>query len=242
MNAVSLLLDYAVRLAPGFALFAACLVLVPMRATGARIALYIGLFVLVRDAMTPAGLWRIGEGMRLGFHPDPAVLAALGLVSLAGVAFLLAVERDLRPLVVWWRASRPAGVAAGLATGAVLALPLQALWGFPLAQFGAGPGFLAGLALLAYLGNLLEEVLFRGYFQSWLTGRVTPLRAALLGGLVFAACHSFLAVTVTDAGWPVLAFTLAEGVACGLVALRHGVASAAIAHGTAILLVAAPMA
>lgn len=76
MGTVSVLLDYAARLVPGFALFAACLVLVPMRATGARIALYIGLFVLVRDTMTPAGLWRIGAGMRLGFHPDPAVLAS----------------------------------------------------------------------------------------------------------------------------------------------------------------------
>lgn len=242
MGSVPVLLDYAARLAPGVALFVACLVLLPMRATGGRLALYIGLFVLIRDAMTPSGLWHIGEDLRLGFHPDPAVLAALGLASLAGVAFLLRVERGLRPLVVWRRASLPAGIAAGLATGAALALPLQAAWGFPFAQFAAGPGFLVGLALLAYLGNLLEEVLFRGYLQSWLAGRVTPLRAALLGGLAFAACHSFLAITVTDAGWPILAFTLAEGVACGLLAMRYGVAAAAVAHGTAILLIAAPMA
>ena len=242
MVPVPVLLDYLMRLAPGFALFAACLVLLPRRATGARIALYIGLLVLVRDAMTPAGLWHIGEGVRLGFHRDPAVLATLGVTSLAGVVFLVAVERDLRPLLVWRRASLPAGVAAGLATGAALALPLQALWGFPFAQLGAGLGFLAGLALLAYLGNLLEEVLFRGYLQSRLAERVTPLRAALLSGLVFAACHSFLAITVTDAGWPILAFTLAEGVACGLLAMRYGLVSATLAHGTAILLVAAPMA
>lgn len=242
MNSVPVLLDYAARLAPGFILFAVCFALLPLRAIGARIALYIGLFVLIRDAMTPAGLWHIGEGVRLDFHRDPSVLAALAATSLGAVVFLVAVERDMRPLLVWWRGSRVTGVLAGLATGVALALPMQAIWGFPFSQFEADFAFLVGLALLAYLGNLLEEVLFRGYLQSWLAGRVTPLRAALLSGLVFAACHSFLAITVTDAGWPVLAFTLAEGVACGLIAMRYGVASATLAHGTAILVIAAPMA
>ncbi|NWE37823.1 CPBP family intramembrane metalloprotease, partial [Pseudomonas gingeri] len=42
-------------------------------------------------------------------------------------------------------------------------------------------------------------------------------------------------------GWPVLAFTLIEGLACGGVRMRYGVVAATATHGTAILLIAVPM-
>lgn len=53
---------------------------------------------------------------------------------------------------------------------------------------------------------------------------------------LFAACHAFLATTVTDVGWPLLAFTLWEGLICAFLRLRWGVIPAAIAHGLAIFL------
>ena len=66
------------------------------------------------------------------------------------------------------------------------------------------------------------------------------MRAALISGVAFAACHAFLALSVTQLGWPVLLFTLLEGLACALVRMRYGVLPAALAHGTAILLIAVP--
>jgi hypothetical protein len=41
---------------------------------------------------------------------------------------------------------------------------------------------------------------------------------------------------VTDLGWPLLAFTLYEGLICAFLRLRSGVIAAALAHGTAIFL------
>ena len=94
------------------------------------------------------------------------------------------------------------------------------------------------LLLMALFGNLLEEVLFRGYFQGYLEKHVTPLRAALGSGVFFAVCHTFLATTVTALGAPILVFTLFEGTIAGLVRMRMGVLPAALAHGGAIFLLA----
>ncbi len=235
-----LLATYALRLLPGVALFALCLALLPRRAIAPRIALYIGLFVLIRDGMTPVGLWEL-DGLRIGFHANGYVLALLGLASIAGVLFLWAVERDLRPLLLWRRGSLASGAWIGIGAGIALAVPIWLLTGSPAPAIGAGGGFLAGLLVLAYGGNLLEEVLFRGYLQARLAAWTSEVRAALLSGVVFAACHAYLAITVTDAGWRILAFTAAEGIVCAFVRLRHGIWSATLTHGTAILLISGSM-
>jgi uncharacterized protein len=125
----------------------------------------------------------------------------------------------------------------GLGAGCLIGLPLRLYQGIEPAYWT----WLMGMLVLAYCANALEEVLFRGFLQGYLEQHVTPLRAALLSGLAFAACHSFLALSVTQLGWPVLAFTLIEGLACGLVRMRHGVVAATATHGTAILLIAVPM-
>lgn len=240
LESLSILFEYSARMAPGFVLFALCLALLPLRAVGIRIALYIALFILIRDAMTPSGLWSF-SGLRIGFYPDGVVLAALGLSSLAGVGFLYAVERDMRAFLVWRKGSIGAGALVGIGAGAAIGFGALSLSGFSPFLPDFAPGFVAGLVLLAYGGNLLEEVLFRGYLQGRLEVYVTPVRAALLSGLVFAACHSYLAITVTDGGWPILAFTAVEGIACGFVRLRYGIWAAALTHGTAILLISVPM-
>ena len=60
----------------------------------------------------------------------------------------------------------------------------------------------------------------------------------MLSGLLFAASHLFLAYTVTGVGWPLVAFTLFEGLVCAVVAMRHGVLGSTVAHGGAILVLA----
>jgi membrane protease YdiL (CAAX protease family) len=94
------------------------------------------------------------------------------------------------------------------------------------------------LLLFSLAGNLAEEVLFRGFLQGRLERDAGPVRAAVLSAVLFAACHAFLASTVTDVGWPLPAFTLYEGLICAFLRLRGGVIPAALAHGTAIFLLA----
>jgi hypothetical protein len=240
LDGMDVLGAYTRRIAPGLLAFALCLVLLPRAAIGLRIALYIAIFILVRDAMTPIGLWSF-DGLRIAFPDEPAVLATLGLASVLGVVLLIAVEKDMRPLLVWRKRSLVSGGAVGLGAGALIGLGAASLSGFSPLLPDFAPGFVLGLFILAYGGNLLEEVLFRGYLQGRLEGIVTPVRAAWLSGLVFAACHAYLAITVTHGGWPILAFTAIEGIACGFVRLRHGIAAATLTHGTAIFLVSMPM-
>jgi hypothetical protein len=107
------------------------------------------------------------------------------------------------------------------------------------ARGGAVPADLwAPLLWTTLLGNLFEETLFRGFLQGYLHRRLqlSPLRAALLSALAFAAGHSFLACIVTGIGAPVLLFTAYEGLICALVRMRRGTLSAALAHGGAIFL------
>ncbi|MGW4793281.1 CPBP family glutamic-type intramembrane protease, partial [Nonomuraea sp. NPDC004297] len=131
--------------------------------------------------------------------------------------------------------------AWGLGGGVLAAGPVLLL---STATPQAGRGGAVAVALLPVLllfslsGNLAEEVLFRGFLQGRLERHAGPVRAALLSALLFAACHAFLASTVTDVGWPLLAFTLYEGLICAFLRLRDGVIAAALAHGVAIFLLA----
>jgi membrane protease YdiL (CAAX protease family) len=90
--------------------------------------------------------------------------------------------------------------------------------------------------VFALLGNLLEEALFRGYVYGWLIQTMRPLSAAVVSGVVFAFCHSYLATTVTGVGYPLLVFTLWEGTIAGVVGAKCGVLPAALTHGGAIFL------
>jgi len=198
---------------------------------------------VVRDSMTPAGLWSLGSPGRfeVAFVPRPGVLVALALGSLGLVALMQAMEPTLRAVVRWELAPRGRAVAWGVGAGAALALAALVVTRPLMAQpLGAlhGPLTLAGVLLLAYAGNLYEELLFRGYLQGLLEGQMAPLHAALGSGLAFALGHVFLASAVTGLGAPLLIFTLAEGILCGLLRQRLGLVAAAAAHGTIIAVLA----
>lgn len=231
------LATYLLHITPGLALCTLWFWLTPKSRTGLRIIILLLAFVLARDAMTPTGLWALDGQVRIGFIDNPPVLAALGLMSLMLIACLRRLAPELWSLIVWRKGHLPTGLVLGLLAGCAIGVPLR------LYQGGEFTGFnlwLAGMLLLAYGGNTLEEVLFRGLLQGYLEQHGTPLRAALNSAVAFAACHVFLAATVTQAGWPVLAFTLIEGLACALIRMRYGVIPAIAAHGTAILLIAVP--
>ncbi|PSK89381.1 hypothetical protein CLV63_12617 [Murinocardiopsis flavida] len=246
MDAVSELLAYSLRVMPGLALIAGCALL----SRGVRDPLLpIGLlvlgFILIRDAMTPAGLWHLGRagaaGVWLRLSDDPAVLTAFGALTLVLTLGVLRLAPGLAALVVWGRPT-PATLALGVGGGALAAAPVLAMaLPVPLDERGGvvAAGLLPFLLFFALAGNLAEEVMFRGFVQGRLEQDLTPARAALLSAALFAACHAFLASTITDVGWPLLAFTLYEGLICAFLRMRRGVLPAALAHGTAIFLLAA---
>ncbi|RCV52906.1 CPBP family intramembrane glutamic endopeptidase [Marinitenerispora sediminis] len=245
MDALTDLLSYTARILPGLALIAACLLLARGRTDPLLpIGLLVLGFVLIRDTMTPTGLWRLGTagyGVWLRLSDDAVVLTVFGVLTLALTAAVLVWAPRLRALVVWGRPSAVT-LAVGAGGGVLAAAPVLALTApVPLAERGGAValGLLPFLLWFSMAGNLAEEVLFRGLLQGRLERDVSPLRAALLSAAVFAACHVFLATTVTDIGWPLLAFTLYEGLICALLRMRHGVVPAALAHGTAVFLLAA---
>ncbi|WP_308798975.1 CPBP family intramembrane glutamic endopeptidase [Agromyces silvae] len=236
------LLDYGLLVLPGLALLGACFWLARGdRDPLLRIVVLILGFILIRDAMTPARLWEFGlvGGVVpwLRMTSDPVVLIAFGLGSLA-LVFLTLRDRALSGLVRWGRPN-VSTIAMGVGGGLLAAAPVLALSAWhPIDGRGGAVALalLPALAFMAFAGNLGEEVFFRGYLQGRLERAMPAVRAAVLSGVLFAACHAFLATTVTDVGWPLLAFTLWEGLICAFLRMWRGVIPAAIAHGLAIFL------
>ena len=200
----------------------------------------------------------------LRFTDDPVALLVLAVASLALVGAILVACRDLRWTVLWTGRRWWTSVLVGLLGGALIVLPFLFLYGtigqwipalqsvapaltvppVPVDQRGGAVagGVLVVLAVFALCGNLVEEVLFRGFLQAHLEdqlpGRTGRWRAALLSALTFAAGHLVLAFLLTDLGWPILAFTFLEGLVCAVIALRHGVLGATVAHAGAIFMLA----
>lgn len=238
---IAVLLKYAIYLAPGLVLFGLWFGLTPRNQTGLRILILVLAFVLMRDVMTPLQMWRLNGNLQIGFLANPFVLALLGGSSLMLVALIARGLPDLWRLVVLSKGNRLAGPVVGIVVGCLIGLPLRLSQGADPAQTPDYWTWLPGMAMLAYGANALEEVLFRGFLQGYLEQHASALRAALLSALAFSALHAFLALSVTQLGWPVLLFTLIEGLACGLVRMRYGVVASTATHGTAILLIAVPM-
>jgi len=247
------LLSYGIRTTPGLAALLLMLLILPRRATGLRIVIYIGLFIVIRDAMTPTGLWTFGtEGFFwLRFIDSMPLLLTFAVASTAIALAMLLAEPSLRERIEWirlraaGRGSPPAGAAlslgAGIAGAVATAAPLLLIYiAAPIEARGGevALALLPAIAATALLGNFYEELLFRGFLQDHLREELglTPLRAAIASGAAFAAGHSFLAVTVTDVGAPLLLFAFYEGIIAGLIRIRWGLIPAVLSHGGAIFL------
>lgn len=234
------LADYASHLTPGLLLFGLWFALTPTTLPAMRILILLAAFVLMRDAMTPLGMWALGSEVQIAFSANAFVLAMLGWLSALLIMLLARIAPDLWRLIRWTLGHPGIGLACGLLVGCLIGAPLRIYQGIDASAIHGYWVWLPGMVVLAFGANALEEVLFRGFLQGYLEQHVTLLRAASISGVAFAACHAFLALSVTQLGWPVLLFTLLEGLACALVRMRYGVLPAAVAHGTAILLIAVP--
>ncbi len=238
------LLLYFVRITPGLLVVVLLFFLIPRKQIIFRILVLILGFILMRDAMTPAGFWSFGvtdSVTWIRFTNNPLILTILGILSLA-TAFLLLKVKSLNPLVRWGDVGSWKVYTVGLVAGVGVALPFALLsLSVPLEARGGmvAVSLLPALLFMSFAGNFLEELIFRGFLQGHLEKQMKQTRVAIISGLTFAAAHIFLASTVTNLGWPLIVFVLAEGLVCAFVYKKYGLISASIVHGTAIFLLAA---
>jgi hypothetical protein len=142
MDIVPLLSEYLLRVLPGLVLGAAVLLLRPRRIV--RVGVYLFFFILLRDAMTPVGLWSLGtEGFFwLRIAPSPAFLILFGILSTAAMVAVYALG-----YLAERRSRLVAGVGSGLAFAfchVFLASTVTGT-GIPLLAFTVWEGVIAGL-------------------------------------------------------------------------------------------------
>ena len=237
-----LLIPYLERVAPAMVLAAAVLWLTRSEPR-LRIVIYLFCFILLRDAMTPLGLWSFGrEGwFWIRLSQDPWFLTLFALGCLTGALGIYFADRENQRYVVWRGSRWVSGIIVGLLGAGIVVLPLVVIYRSVDVGLRGGATHdhpILALLLFALCGNMMEELLFRGYVLGYFAERMTRLRAGLASGVIFAFGHVFLATTVTDVGYPLLLFTLWEGCVAGLVAARYGVSASTITHGGAIFLLA----
>ena len=95
-------------------------------------------------------------------------MALLGLGSLAMVAAMCLYDPEAGSLLIWFKGNRLHGLAAGMFAALVIALPLLIIYRFVPLEARGGPvavRLLPGILTTTLLGNLYEEVLFRGFLQ-----------------------------------------------------------------------------
>jgi hypothetical protein len=123
------LLGYILAVAPSAATLVGLGALLPQSLTGARVMLHLATFIMLRDAMTPHGLWSIEAGW--GPLVTIRLLASVpGLLALAAMtATLIAALLRYEPLTydIAWRKpgiSALRTAVAGMAGATVIAAPV----------------------------------------------------------------------------------------------------------------------
>ncbi|WP_070000972.1 CPBP family glutamic-type intramembrane protease [Cellulosilyticum sp. I15G10I2] len=244
MNTLQMLISYFLRIFPGIGLIMLVFVLIKPNVYF-RTVIYIFAFILVRDAMTPLGLWTLGKEkgiIWLRMSSDPIFLIIFAGISLIAVFALHKLDKENGKYLMWFRDKKFTGLIYGILGCIVVVTPFLILYsGIDINNRGGSVNIsiLLPLLLFSMFGNLLEECLFRGYALGILKNSQNCLIAGINTGVIFAACHIFLAITVTDIGLPILIFTLWEGIIAGLVGSRYGVIPATITHGGAIFILSA---
>ena len=234
------LLPYLGRLVIGIVLIVSFFLLAAKTELLMRIICYILAFILMRDLMTPFGFWTIFSDPVFGirFAADPLLLGVLAFGSLALSLTIIRIERGLPKQVPLIDGQPLVAIAFGLLGSMLIIAPVVFFYrGIGQAERGGAVplGLIPMILFLALCGNLLEELLFRGYLLHWLRLKdLSKSNAALASGLFFAICHLFLAFTVTDAGLSLILFVLWEGIICALLAMKFGLVSAVLSHGIAI--------
>lgn len=246
METTDLLLNYFVRVFPALIIGAGFVFVLGKGHVIIRIFAYLLLFIVMRDVMTPLKFWRLGsEGVFwLRTIDNPTALNILSALSILSMVLLIRFDTEAREVFALKKGAWLTVVTGGLAGAICIALPMFVIYQFvPIGLRGDATQLdlfsTATLLVFCLSVNFLEEGLYRGFFQGYMERTVSATRAAILSGLLFGLSHTFLAITVSDAGWGVIAFTSFEGIIAGLVRARAGVLASTITHGLAIFLLCA---
>lgn len=186
------LLDYVNRTAPAVGLIALIFVLArPNRQV--RVLLYTLTFILLRDALTPSSLWSLGiaGGVPwIRFYPSHLFLIGMGVSSLLFTVLLVVGDRENSQDVVFLRKgdSLRGWIASVVGLVVVLTPILIASHRIGIEERGGAvdPNLLGSILVFALSGNLLEELLFRGYVYNLLKRRDADLKAGVMSGFIFA--------------------------------------------------------
>lgn len=241
---MEILLDYSLRILPGLVLIMLIFLLLPKNSVISKIFLLIFGFILMRDAMTPMGLWQFGveEGtVWLRFIDNGLILIVLALTSLGLTFGIIYFNKSLRKYLLWFGNNKVMSLTVGLVGAFIAIAPFIFMYmGTSVEKLG-GPvsvELLLPLLVFSLFGNFTEEVLFRGYVQGYFETQTSPWLAVLLSGLLFSMGHIFLAATVTSLGIAIILFTLYEGLICAVVRKNHGIIAATLTHGLTIFILA----
>lgn len=241
---MNILIDFSLRLIPGLVILVSSYLLLPAKEKLLRLFIIILGFILMRDAMTPVGIWEFGNEqgvMWLRFIDSPLILLLIGVFSVV-LTWLIHKTTFSNYKIDWFgNHSIQTSITTGLLGSLLAAGPFILPYFFVPIQNRGGSvpvNILPALLIFALLGNFLEEVIFRGFLQDYFEKQFSPIRVTFLSALFFAAGHVFLAITVTDLGALILIFTFWEGLICAWLAPRYGMLSATLAHGLTIFLLA----
>ena len=240
-----IIVDYLLRLVPGLILTIALVLVLRKTHPLLHLFIFIATFIFTRDAMTPLGLWSLGnEGfLWIRWIDEPVTLLFLGFSSIGFVFLMQVISPKLAKFVNWFEGNKSTGMLIGIVGAFIAALPVFLVYMVGDVSI-EDRGGIVSLQLVPFIlfitlsGNLYEEVLFRGYFYGWLTEKedMKPVIAGLISGVFFSFGHIFLAYNVTSVGISLLVFSLWEGCVAGLVRSRFGVIPATLTHGLAVFL------
>lgn len=240
LNTVIIINEYIIRILPSFIL--AIIILVTIKPTPlVRVGVYIMVFIVMRDTLTPLKLWYLGtEGfIWIRLYNDPIYLIIVGLLSAVLLATVYFFDKDNRKFFIWFRGRRVHGILAGILTAILVVIPFLIMYRhIPIEQRGGevSSSLIVPILVFALLGNLLEEGLFRGLVLGHLEINSYGIKSGILSGLIFSFCHIFLATTVTSIGLPIIIFTSWEGIIAGIVGAKYGVIPSTLTHGGAIFI------
>ncbi|MDP9869855.1 MULTISPECIES: hypothetical protein [Streptosporangium] len=146
------LLAYGVRILPGLLLIGACFALARAEQNPLlRILTLILGSVLIRDAMTPLGLWRLGAAGGvpwLRFTDQAGILLLFALGTVALTAAVLKLDSGLRSLVRWARFT-PVTLTLGIGGGMPAAAPVLLLFSLAREYLMAAKVIRPGVLILA---------------------------------------------------------------------------------------------
>lgn len=246
MDTLDLLTNYLLRILPGLLIGLTFIIYLGKNHLSIRIFAYIFLFILMRDVMTPLNIWQFGtEGIFwLRTINNPMFLLLIAASSIIIIIVVNRVDKEASEVYVLKIRSIQHAIGAGLLGASIIIIPMLFIYQFiPIADRGGAVDnntfFLICLFVFCVSVNFLEESIYRGYFQGYIEKFFSPIKSAILSGLLFSFSHIFLAITVTDAGWGVLAFTAFEGIVAGIVRSKAGVLASTITHGVAIFFLCA---